>query len=166
MGLSRLLPSGLLNSFQGPFCSLMAPGHLQASMMPLRKLEKGALSGQLQPHARIFPPTHLLSLTPLYSEHPVQLGPSQPLRCASRSWALLYHWCSYRVAGRGTLSSIPFSSSSLVSFHFPRFSKEVSASRPCHLVCCQALSEKSVAPTLFPPVWLVGPSYPPAFSCV
>lgn len=47
LGPSRLLLSGLLNLLQGPFCSLMAPGCLQASMMPLRKLEKGALSGQM-----------------------------------------------------------------------------------------------------------------------
>lgn len=47
LGPSRLLLSGLLNLFQGPFCSLMVPGCLQASMMPLRKLEKGALSGQM-----------------------------------------------------------------------------------------------------------------------
>lgn len=101
---------------------------------------------------------------PLYSEHPIQLGLPRPLWCASLSWAPLCHWGSYRVADRGTLSSIPFSSSSLVSFHFLRFSKDVSASRPSHLVCCQALSEKSVAPTLLPPVWPMGPSDPPALA--
>lgn len=69
---------------------------------------------------------------------PCPAGPSQPLR-SSLSAGPLYPGGSYRLAGRATLSPVAFSFLSLVPFQSPRFSKEVSAARPCHPVCHQAI---------------------------